>query len=192
MERIKKDEYLDKYIKSDYYKDTSFESQIHENWLSNEELDAFEEASKSDNIYYVHDTSMSPVAKRLGLEPNDDNNEYTTANYYIFNDFYTRPHWEHLVDIIQPKLEATFGNDIIASHIHVLDSRFPYGLHNDAEQENMKLAPNPAWTLIVPFDDYPSKTYIFNERSGYKDPWSWINNNEIPANDYCIDKCGIT
>ena len=186
MERMDKDTYLEKYINSDYYKGTNFESRIYENWLSDEELDAFDAASKSDDIYHVHDTCMGPVAEKLFGEPAAD---HTTAHYNIFDSFYSKPAWSHLVDIIQPKLEATFGNGIKASHIHVLDSHFPYGLHNDAEQENREDAPNPAWTLIVPLADYPSKTYVFNERSGYKDPWSWINNEGIePNEDYCIDR----
>ena len=185
MERMNQKTYLDKYINSDYYKQTSFESKIYENWLSDEELDEFEKASQSEHIYYVHDVSMAPESERLGLGPAE---EHTTAHYYIFDRFYDNPQWANLVDIIQPKLEATFGNDIVTSHIHVLDSKFPYGLHNDAEQQNMVLAPNPAWTLIVPLADYPSKTYVFNERSGYKDPWSWIHNTGQTPGDYCIDE----
>ena len=101
---------------------------------------------------------MAPLAK---FHYDQDPEEHLTANYMIFSNFYDDPKWSHLVDIIQPKLEKTFGNGIYASHIHLLDSHFPYGLHNDAEQSNMKIAPHPAWTLIVPLDDYDSTTYVF-------------------------------
>ena len=182
--RIKKTEYTQKFIESDYYKNDIFESKVYENFLTDAELDVFDEAARSDDVFYVHDTSMGPVSNRLFGE---DPESHTTANYYIFENFYSKPEWSKLVDIIQPKLESTFGEGIYASHIHVLESCFPYGLHNDAEQPNMNIAPKPAWTLIIPFDDYPSKTYVFNERCGYKDPWSWIHNENIQPNEtYCV------
>jgi len=182
--RIKKTEYTQKFIESDYYKNDIFESKVYENFLTDAELDVFDEAARSDYVFYVHDTSMGPVSNRLFGE---DPESHTTANYYIFENFYSKPEWSKLVDIIQPKLESTFGEGIYASHIHVLESCFPYGLHNDAEQPNMNIAPKPAWTLIIPFDDYPSKTYVFNERCGYKDPWSWIHNENIQPNEtYCV------
>lgn len=185
-ERLDDKLYYEKYIKSEHYKNKIFDSKIYENFLSNEELDVFDKASRSDDIYFVHDTCMGPEAQRLFGE---DPETHTTAKYYIFDNFYNNPLWNPLVDILQPKLENTFGAGIRASHIHVLESHFPYGLHNDAEQANMVIAPNPAWTLIIPLDDYPSKTYVFNERSGYKDPWSWINEQNIqPNNDYSIDR----
>lgn len=183
--RLTDEEYKEKYIKSDYYQSTNFESRTYENWLNEQELQMFEDAAASDDIWYEHDTGMAPEAQRLlGQDPKD----HTTAKYFVFDNFYDKPAWKPLVDIIQPKLESSFGNGVKASHIHVLESHFPYGLHNDAEQANMELAPKPAWTLIVPLGDYPSKTYVFNERSGNKDPWSWIHENNIQANQqHCVD-----
>lgn len=178
--RVDVDAYYQKYIESDHYKSKIFESKIYDNFLSDQELDAFDKAAQSDDIHFVKDVSMAPEAKRLFDE---DLETHITAKYHIFDQFYTNPAWSHLVDIMQPKLEDTFGKGIRASHIHVLESHFPYGLHNDAEQRNMSIAPNPAWTLIIPFDDYPSKTYVFNERAGYKDPWSWVHGENILPNE---------
>lgn len=183
-ERMTDNEYKEKYINSTHYENCIFDSKVIENFLSDEEIEAFNNAAKSDDIFYIHDTSMAPVAKTFSTPHGE-----TTAHYHIFDNFYSKPAWSSLVNIIQPKIEAVFGKDIKASHIHVLDSRFPYGLHNDAEQSNMVIAPNPAWTLIIPLDDYDSKTYVFNERSNFKDPWGWINNYKInPRPDYCIDR----
>lgn len=185
-ERFDNDEYAEKYLKSDHYKSKEYSSRILNNFLSDEELAVFDEATRSPNIMYVHDTCMARTAKELLDEPEED---HTTAHYHIFDNFYSDPAWKHLVDIIQPKLEEEFGSNIMASHIHVLTSHFPYGLHNDADQSSIKIAPKPAWTLIIPFDDFPSKTYVFNERSGFKDPWSWIHANGIePKDDYSIDR----
>jgi len=183
FERLEDKEYLEKYIYSDYYKNSIFDSKIIDNFLSDSELHEFEKAAASDKVLYGHDTCMAPLALKFMGDTN-----HTTAHYYVFDNFYNKPEWKPLVDILQPKLEATFGSGVKASHIHVLDSRFPYGLHNDAEQPNMVIAPNPAWTLIIPFEDYDSQTYVFNERSGHKDPWSWIRANDIKPNElYSID-----
>lgn len=152
-------DYQEQFLNNDYYKDTRFDSITVENFLSDSELLAFEKASQSSSITHVHDQHAPQHVE-------------TVANYWIFQNFYTDPVWEHLVDIIQPKLQAHFGDDIMASHIHILDSKFPYGVHNDAEQTSLEIAPDPAWTIIIPLDDYESKTYVFNERSHYKDPIS--------------------
>lgn len=181
--RLDNDAYKEKYINTEYYKNDIFSSKIVDNFLTDEELNQFDLAANSEHIYYVKDTCMAPEAKRLFGQEIE---EHVTAHYYIFDNFYDNPAWRPLVDILQPKLEKEFGN-LSISHIHVLDSYFPYGLHNDADQPNMVIAPKPAWTLIIPFNDYPSKTYVFNERSGFKDPWSWINSYNIqPNDDYSI------
>jgi len=179
------DEHKKTYLTKRYCKMRSnkYKSVTIENFLSDDELDAFDAASKLDNITYLHDTSMYPQQKRYQLESD------TTAHYHKFDKFYTDPAWAHLVDIIQPKLAAQFGSKIKASHIHILDSRFPYGLHNDAEQENYQSSPNPAWTLIIPLDDYESKTYVFNESSVKKDPREWIKQYKIqPNTEPAVDK----
>lgn len=155
--RISHEEYRKKFLTDEYIKDKKFDSKTVENFLSDAELDIFDQASKSEHIHYVHDTSAPQHVP-------------TVAHYNIFADFYNNPAWSHLVEIIQPKLQAHFGDDIMASHIHVLDSKFPYGVHNDAEQASLEIAPDPAWTLIIPLEDYNSKTYVFNERSPYKNP----------------------
>lgn len=177
FKNIDNDEYTSTYIESEFYKNTLFESRTYDNWLSDEELDVFEQAAQTPEVDYSHDTSMAPLAERLGI------GQPTTAHYYKFGRFYSNPQWKPLVDIIQPKLEATFGSDIKASHIHVLHSTFPYGLHNDAEQANLLLAPTPAWTLIIPLRDYPSRTYVFDQRSNVKSPRTWIEKNNIQPND---------
>jgi hypothetical protein len=180
-------EYLSKFLNDEFYKNKVFDSQTYENWLSDEELNIFEKAAQSYEIAYTLDTSMAPLARQLNLS------HEASAHYYKFDKFYTNPTWKHLVDIIQPKLESTFGKDIRASHIHILDSRFPYGLHNDAEQPNLKLAPEPAWTLIIPLADYPSKTYVFNERSNIKSPMEWVEKNNIqPMDNYSISKEAVS
>ena len=180
-------EHSEKYLQGEYYEQKKFENRIVDNFLTEQELEEFWSASQSDKVKYVKDTSMAPLAELLY---DQEQSTHTTANYYIFDSFYNNPQWSHLVDIIQPKLETEFGSNIRASHIHVLDSWFPYGLHNDAEQPNMKLAPDPAWTLIIPFDTCDSTTYVFNERSGFKDPMQFAAHYGTESHD--LETTGLT
>ena len=180
--RLTDEEYKKEFINSDYHKNTYFDSIIVNDFMNDEELNEFEKASQSEKIFHVVDTCMDNEVERLcGWRPEK------TADYFIFDNFYSNPNWSHLVDIIQPKLEKHLGKGLYASHIHVLDSYVPYGIHSDSEQPNIALAPHPAWTLIIPFNDYPSKTYQFHQRSSHKDPWSWIKSEGIvPLEDYSI------
>jgi len=186
-ERLNSEEYSEKYLQGEYYEQKKFENRIVDNFLTDQELEEFWKASQCGETYDKKDTSMAPLAEKLfGQDPST----HTTANYHIFDNFYNNPNWSHLVDIIQPKLEKEFGSNIRASHIHVLDSWFPYGLHNDAEQPNMKLAPEPAWTLIIPFDTCESTTYVFNERSGFKDPMQFAKHYNVESHD--LQTIGLT
>ena len=79
-ERLTSEEYFEQYIKSEHYKDAIFDSKIIDNFLSDDELDVFEKAAASDDVYYVHDTSMETIAlEKMGLT------NYSTAHYYIFD-----------------------------------------------------------------------------------------------------------
>lgn len=184
--RLSKEEYNAKYMNEEYVhnKHNKFDSIQVENFLSDEELLAFDIASKSDDISYHNDTGMNKEVEMYYGRQTE-----TTAHYNIFANFYTNPAWSHLVDIIQPKLETHLGNGIYASHIHVLESQVPYGIHTDAQQPNMILAPTPAWTLIIPLDDVDSRTYQFNQRTSYKLPWDWIHAENIqPSDEYSISR----
>jgi len=173
-QRLEPEDYMTQYVETDYFESTLYKSQEVVNFLSAKELQAFDDAGNSEDAFVVTDTSMEPAMKQIYNEENT-----LTAKYKIFDSFYDNIKWRHLVDIIQPKLEREFGKGIRASHIHILESHVPYGLHSDSEQPNLKSAPAPAWTIIIPLDDYPSKTYQFNERSNLKDPMSWVRAHNI-------------
>jgi hypothetical protein len=182
MERINDAEYTETYIASDYYKDKRLDSITIDNFLSEEELLEFEKAAYSSDALVKEDKSMAPMMKKIYGESASD----VTAYYHLYASFYTNPAWKNLVEIIQPKLEKQFGPSIRASHIHMLDSRHPYGVHTDAEQPNLVLAPEPAWTLIIPIDSCESKTYVFNERSNQKDIMEFVRVNNIQPKEYSI------
>ena len=60
----------------------------------------------------------------------------------------------------------------------------PYTIHHDFSQEPMLVAPNPAWTMIIPLEDYNSHTINFKQQP--KDPsnkvvTTWIENEKPPV-----------
>ena len=75
-----------------------------------------------------------------------------------------------LKEILHNRIQAWLGPDVYIPHCHVLDSHYPYGIHTDAQQAGFTFAPHPAWTVIIPLEDYNSKTYVFNEPSVQKTP----------------------
>lgn len=177
-------QYRERYLNDDYHKEKCMESVIVEDFFNDDEIAAFEQALNSPELNRVHDKTDPNMFSLLKQQYGEE--MPTTAYYLGYKEFYSLPDWKHLVDIIQPKLDKHLGEGLYASHIHVLDSYVPYGMHTDAEQANLELAPVPAWTLIIPFDDYDSSTYVFDQRSNLKEPWDWIQQTNQEPGEYSI------
>lgn len=177
-DRLSDEDYKNKYLTNEFFlNQDSLKTKQIENFLIDEELDIFENATNRDQIFHVEDTAMNAsIERHYGEHIAKDK---ITANYYIYSNFYTDPTWKDLVDILQPKIEFEFGNGIYASHIHVLESHTPYGIHSDATTPNMKFAPVPAYTLIIPLETVDSRTYQFDQRSNHKVPYDWIREENI-------------
>lgn len=188
MERpyLNEADYRAQYIENDFHKSHCMDSIIVDDFFSDDDIAAFEEALSCEQLHTVHDKTDPNMLAMLKETYGEE--MPTTAYYLCYKEFYTLPDWKHLVDILQPKLDKHLGEGLYASHIHVLDSYIPYGMHTDAEQPNLELAPKPAWTLIIPLDDYDSTTYVFNERSSLKEPWHWVHEEGIEPGDYSITR----
>jgi len=187
FQRISKEEHDSKYLVQDYLdnRQRTFKSMMHEDFLSAEEIEIFNYYWKHPKRSHFLDTSMVPVQERL-LGPGDD---YKTAEYNVFSDLYTNPWWAGLKEMMVKKVQTWLGDDIWIPHLHVLDSHFPYGIHTDAQQTGFAHAPYPAWTIIIPLEDYNSKTYVFNEPSVQKTPDEHIEANNIEYGDsMCVDE----
>lgn len=144
-------------------------------FLSPEEIKLFKIYSNHKDVKVITDDCMRPVWPDVEHE--------CTAYYRIFKDFYSNREWLPLRNTLLPKIQQHFGDTISLPHIHVLQSRFPYGIHNDANQRGTDANPHPAWTLIIPLETVDSCTYVFNERSNYKDPDTWIRETNPPKHD---------
>jgi hypothetical protein len=111
----------------------------------------------------------------------------------------TRPffmQWENyqgMADILMPKIRTHFGNSLQVDAAHILESYRPYGIHNDIASAGFDpLANNdrqPAWTFIIPLDDYDSRTVVFNESDPvHKITSTWIRERGIHPHGLPVDE----
>lgn len=104
-------------------------------------------------------------------------------DFRIYNDTHTR-----LKEILLPKLQQQFHNDIYIDDCHILESFHPYSIHTDASSEpgvEYTIKPGegmtPAWTFIIPLADYNSNTIIFDQEALHiKSAISWIEQTNPP------------
>lgn len=166
-ERISNEEHESRFLTQDYLdnRTKTFDSRTCPDFLNEQEIELFNYYWKHPYRKHFVDTSMTPIQERV-LGPGD----YKTAEYNIFSDLYTNKWWAGLKEILHNRIQAWLGPDIYIPHCHVLDSHYPYGIHTDAQQAGFTFAPHPAWTVIIPLEDYNSKTYVFNEPSVQKTP----------------------
>lgn len=102
---------------------------------------------------------------------NYNNDGDLMATYYEF-DFYS-PEFKIIYDIMWPRIQQNFG-DIFIGQMHIFDSISPYHIHSDVESG---VPDHPAWTFIIPLDDYPSHTLVFNEGSTFKEIDHYVTEN---------------
>lgn len=109
------------------------------------------------------------------------------AHYFVF-DFYD-PARKIITDILAPKFAKVFGPELYIQQIHIFNSVNPYSIHTDVDSGgpiNPK-APVPAWTFIIPLDDFDSHTITFNQEQDIKIPEEYIKNNP-PMDQPSIDE----
>jgi len=128
-----------------------FDSKVIPGFLSDQELALIEqvvEANRSDaTTYYdtTHDSGHSAVTHSIHL------------NHPLYSD---------VANILVPKFQQHFGQNIGLDVAHILNAYVPYGIHTDVMSAGFD--PNgtrsAAWTFIVPLDNYDSNTVVFEQQ----------------------------
>jgi hypothetical protein len=128
-----------------------FDSKVIPDFLSNQELALIEkvvEANRSDaTTYYdtTHDSGHSAVTHSIHL------------NHPLYSD---------VANILVPRFQQHFGQDIGLDVAHILNAYVPYGIHTDVMSAGFD--PNgtrsAAWTFIIPLDNYDSNTLVFEQQ----------------------------
>jgi hypothetical protein len=98
-------------------------------------------------------------------------------SYYYTWSFYSKD-FKEIYNIFEEKLKSLTDIKLIIDHSHILHSKIPYGLHTDFYQRK-KLPSSlvPAYTLIIPLDNYDTNTLVFNQTAEEKDIKTYIQNN---------------
>lgn len=129
-------------------------SQVIENFLTDDEIYAIEV-----NFRKFYDTY-------LWKEPTE-NNTIAHSLYWYPGDSYK----ETLLEFINSKIEKVFGKNI-CDNWHILNAYKPYGIHTDSLDDEVICDTHKAleqydfgWTFLIPLDNYPTHTIIFNEQS---------------------------
>lgn len=111
--------------------------------------------------------------------------DFIEKEIFAFND---EPEYALANQILRKKIDKHFGTDVIIGGWHILTSYWPYRAHGDAVYGEYGIDDfnYGAWTLIIPLDDYPSSTIVFNEYSFHTKFLPLWCRNRPPK--YAIDK----
>lgn len=109
-------------------------------------------------IDYLRDNIYS-----RGNKYEDFSKNKLTSYYYTWK-FYNKD-FADIKEILEPKIKTVIDVDLIYDHTHILHSILPYSLHTDWYQERMIKSDKvvPAYTIIIPLDDYNSSTFVFQQ-----------------------------
>lgn len=87
-------------------------------------------------------------------------------NAVTYSIFLQMPQHQAIADILVPRFQQYFGNNISLDTTHILNSYVPYGIHTDVmsadfDSNGDKTA---AWTFIIPLADSNSNTVVFKQQ----------------------------
>jgi len=90
-----------------------------------------------------------------------------TGNYVCYTkNIFSEQHPE-VTNILLPRIYKEFSPKLKIQDIHMLYSSEPYGIHSDVlsgDWENF-VTTTPAWTFIIPMENYNSNTIVFEQIS---------------------------
>jgi hypothetical protein len=150
----------------------NFDSKIIDNFLSDAEIDTIQ-------------SMVMAVKPHENFNPTPSGEIVKSGDYYVFD--YYDSHFAKIVDILAPKFQKAFGQDLFFEQIHIFDCADPYRVHSDVAS-GWKKSPEPtvpAWTLIIPLDTYDSHTIVFKEGSIIKEPHEYTKGvaSQVPPYD---------
>ena len=139
---------------------SKFKTKTIENFLSDDEINTINQIMATTNPRY----NKSGVEQALGMHMAD----YWYMDLYENQRSPENARHKEIADILLPRFQHHFHHDICIDDCHIIETVVPYSIHSDT------LTPVPiegneeAWTIIIPFDDFYSNTFIFEQRC----PWT--------------------
>ena len=135
----------------------NFDSKIIDNFLSDSEINTIQ-------------TMVMQLTPHENFNPTPSGEIVKSGDYYVFD--YYDPYFSAIKEILAPKFAKHFDQELFFEQIHIFDCVDPYRVHSDVASgwKKSTFPTVPAWTLIIPLDDYDSNTIVFREGSDLKEP----------------------
>jgi len=105
-----------------------------------------------------------------------DGTQYSV--YYTWQ--YYKKEFSDIRKLLDLKFKELTDIDVIIDHSHILDSNRPYSIHSDYYQHRMLPGLEPAYTFIIPLEEYNSNTLAFDQWSTIKDFSQWLKETQPP------------
>lgn len=140
-----------------------------------------EQFLSSDEVDFIVEFVQTTV--KVWEDQTDDNR---IQSYYYPWSYYSKD-FSKIREIFDAKFKKLTDINLVIDHSHIFQSRLPYDVHSDFYQ--VKLLPKnlyPAYTIIIPIEDYDSHTIAFNQYSEIKkfDPSQYPKLNLIDDHTY--------
>jgi len=120
---------------------------------------------------FLSDQELALIEQVVEDHRDDTNTHYDTThssghNAVTYNIRLNHPWYRDIANILIPKLQQHFGQDIGLDTAHILNAYVPYGIHTDVMSAGFDPNGNrsAAWTFIIPLDNYDSNTLVFEQQ----------------------------
>lgn len=128
-----------------------------------------------DEIFDIEKLFRSKVDTVVWIEPTEV--DLAHSQYWYPGESYK----EKLNIFLNNKIESFFEKNI-CDNWHILNAYRPYGIHTDSIDDEhdsyvhmLNKGHDFGWTFLIPLDDYPTNTIVFNESSSVvKVSTKWI------------------
>jgi hypothetical protein len=141
---------------------------IHQNFIESDQLDHISQSIFADNNKYDDLDEIDAAG-----------NQRLSSFYYTWK-FYSLQ-FRHIRDLLLPKFQEISKLNLVIDHSHILDSIMPYSVHSDWFQERMLLKKlEPAYTIIIPLDTYPTSTLAFHQSGKIKIFSDYVEQEQPP------------
>lgn len=90
-----------------------------------------------------------------------------TGNFVCYTRNLFPDQHKEIYELIMPRIYQKFSPKLKIQDVHVLYSSEPYGIHSDVLSGDWHnyTSTVPAWTFIIPLDNYDSSTVVFEQSS---------------------------
>lgn len=109
------------------------------------------------------------------------------ANYFRWNFYDENPWAKKIRELLEPKFDQLFADKQTVLHSHILESIIPYQLHTDYYHHHDNEQQIATYTILIPLQNYDSKTVVFNEYLENSNEFEKFKQNNLAYQNLQID-----